>query len=122
MAVVESRTRAGSLRTNNAIESFRNAFAFSSAQADRPDVARFLESAHMQQNMSCGAIAFSTHTPITDRELAEIEDGAQKPRGNARWRATEGWIRSQFDFAKTETRGGTCAERLGTTCDEARRR
>ena len=60
---------------------FHNAFACSIAQADRPNVARFLESVHTQQNMSCGEIAVSTHTPITDRELAEIEDGALKPRG-----------------------------------------
>ena len=70
----------GSLRTNNSIESFHNAFACSVAQADHPNVARFLESAHARQNMSCGETAVSTHTPITDRELAEIEAGAQKPR------------------------------------------
>ena len=76
----ESRMLTGGLRTNNAIESFRNAYACYIAQADRPNVARFPESAHTQRNMSCGAIAVFTHTPITDRELAEIEAGAHKPR------------------------------------------
>ena len=76
----ESRMLTGSLWTNNAIESFRDAFACSIAQADRPNVARFLESVHTQQNMSCGEIAVSTHTPITDRGLTEIEAGAHKPR------------------------------------------
>ena len=75
----ESRMLTGSRRANSAVESSRNAFAFSIAQANRPNVDRFLESAHTQQNMSCGEIAVSTHTPITDRELAEIEAGAHKP-------------------------------------------
>ena len=70
----------GALRGNNAIAAFRNAFACSIAQADRPNVARFLESVHTQHNMSCGEIAVPTHTPITDRELAEIEAGAHRPR------------------------------------------
>ena len=40
----EQRMLTGSLRTNNAIESFHNAFACSVAQAGRPNVARLLES------------------------------------------------------------------------------
>ena len=68
----------GSLRTHNAIESFHNAFACSIAQADHPTVARFLESIHLQQNMSCVAILISTHETPTDREIAEIEAGGKK--------------------------------------------
>ena len=63
----------GSLRANNAIEPFHNAFAGSIAQADRPTVARFLEPIHLQQNMSCAAILIPTHETPTDREIAEIE-------------------------------------------------
>ena len=75
---VESRMLTGSLRANNAIESFRNAFAGSISQADRPTVARFLEPIHLQQNMSCAAILIPTHETPTDREIAEIEAGARR--------------------------------------------
>ena len=57
--------------------------------------------------MSCGETSVSTHTPITDRELAEIEAGAQKPMGNPRRSETEGLLLSQFDSLKEVTFGST---------------
>ena len=74
---VEHRMTLGSLRTNNAIESFHRAFAQGIAQQDHPPVYRFLESLQLQQNIACGAINIAPHNP-TDREIAEFEDGGQK--------------------------------------------
>ena len=65
----EEGTPARSLRTSNSVDSFRNSPACSAAQADLPDMARFLESVRTRRNMSCGANAglreYSNYRPRT---------------------------------------------------------
>ena len=60
---VDHRMTSGSLRTNNAIESSHCAFARGVAQSDRPSVYRFIESLHVQQNITCGAINIASRKP-----------------------------------------------------------
>ena len=85
---------AGRIRKNNAIEAFRNAFACSIAQADRPKLARFLYSVHTHQNMGFGEISVSANTPLADRSLADIGPSRRYHRGNARRSAKEVWLLS----------------------------
>ena len=75
---VDNRMHAGSLRANNAIEAFNNAFACSAVQAGHPHTGRFLEAVHIQHNMKCGATQVSTQGPFADRESAELEAGRTK--------------------------------------------
>ena len=51
---VESRMRAGSLRTNNDVEAPRNAIASSEVHDGIPQLGRFVESARLQQNRNFG--------------------------------------------------------------------
>ena len=53
------------LRTNNAVEAFRNGFSSGVAVGYRPPVWAFVESLHSQQN-------------ITDKDLVDIDGGAVK--------------------------------------------
>ena len=76
----------------------------------------------MQHNMSCVGLAVSENTLLADRDLAEIEDDAQKKLGYATGGETDGYRSPKFDFAKAAGYDGTCAERVGPTSGAARRR
>ena len=64
---VEDRMTLGSLRTNNAVESFHNAFAKGVVQADHPSVYRFIQSLQLQQNISSGATRTARCSASIDR-------------------------------------------------------
>ena len=64
---VESRIALASLRTNNAVESFNNAFASGFAQAERPAAYRFIQSLQLQQNVSRGATRAARCSATADR-------------------------------------------------------
>ena len=64
---VESRMALGSLRANNAAESFRNAFSKGVGQANHPSVYRFVQSLQIQQNISSGATRAARCSATIDR-------------------------------------------------------
>ena len=70
---VDSRMRAGPLRTNNAIEAFVNACALPAKHDDLPHICRFLEAVHIRRNMKCGETLVATQGPFIDRETADLE-------------------------------------------------
>ena len=74
---VESRAALGSLRTNNAAESFRDAFSKEDAQAGRLSTYRIIQSLHLQQKtyQAEQRARRVAPQPLTGREVAEIEQG-----------------------------------------------
>ena len=64
---VDGRMNLGSLRTNNAVESFRNAFAKGVAQADHLSVYRFAQLPPIQRDISSGDTLASRFSATIDR-------------------------------------------------------
>ena len=87
---VESRTTPGSLRANNGVESFRDAFLRGVAQEDHSAAYRFVQSLQLQQNISRGATRAARCSATTDRprgrrdRALSLERSRKEARGSER--------------------------------------